>query len=305
MTTPVFGPAITDADLARLLGAGGAAPAIPADLADRIMAALPVPALPPAQPTRRRGSRWARGGLVMIAGLGLASAVAAGLARTPFFAPTLAPVMARIAAATGLPALAPPPAAKPVQPNTPSPRIVLPTAPPSAPARINAALPPPVLNLPAIRPETVPAPPNPAPNPAPRLAPPARPALPAARLENPLRERPSPPNRPILQEIPAVLDNLPARGPTAGPDSATAGAAPATAGTNLPLPGNDSTVPGNEIRALAEGRPEISAEIAALRDARKSGNLTPDQAQRLRSLQQLRALRAARPPRDALPRNRR
>ncbi|WP_164157606.1 hypothetical protein, partial [Sandarakinorhabdus rubra] len=83
-------PALTDADLARLLGAASAVPAMSAGLADRIMmAAMPaeptqITALPPVTALRHSnaGRRWLRAGLATVAGLGLATAVAAGLART-------------------------------------------------------------------------------------------------------------------------------------------------------------------------------------------------------------------------------
>ena len=52
--SPAITPAITDADLARLLGAATAAPAMPAGLADRIMAALPAAAAVPLLGCRRR-----------------------------------------------------------------------------------------------------------------------------------------------------------------------------------------------------------------------------------------------------------
>ncbi len=94
-------PAITDSDLARLLGAGSAVPAMPAGLADRVMAGIPaqpLPALPPATAPRRHGGagrRWLRAGLASVAGLGLATAVAAGLARTPAARPRSHPCWRR------------------------------------------------------------------------------------------------------------------------------------------------------------------------------------------------------------------
>jgi hypothetical protein len=297
-------PAISDAELARLLGLGSTTPPLPDGLADRIMAALPVAVLPaPAPPRRRRPARWLRGGVVLVAGLGLASAVAAGLARTPLLAPALAPVMTRLADVTGLALLAPPrpaavpPAASPVARTLPAPR-------PPTPA---PALPPPVLVLPAPvatmppaeaplqppgqrpargRPDAVPAPARLRDaRPAERQVPIDRPLPDRPLLDRPLLDRPLL-DRPLLERPPLERSQLP-------DPNLTEGAAPAAAAAPL-----DADLPRQHAA-------EAAAELDALREARQAGTLSDDQSERLRSLQQLRQARAARPPRDAAARRRR
>ncbi|MBU6167341.1 MAG: hypothetical protein KGQ52_14605, partial [Alphaproteobacteria bacterium] len=113
-----FEPAISDADLARLLGLASAAPPLPDGLVDRIIARLPAaPPLP--APRRHARRRWLRPGLAIGASLVLASAVAAGLANPALLRPVIAPLLERLGVAAPPPArptrparaVAPPPAA--------------------------------------------------------------------------------------------------------------------------------------------------------------------------------------------------
>ena len=329
-------PAITDSDLARLLGAADAAPAVPAGFADRIIAALPtaapVPPLPRAAEPRRRRTRWLRAGVAVVAGLGLASAVAAGLARTPFFAPILAPMIERLAEVTGLPALAPRPLVA-----APRPAQVRAAAPPARPAaRIEAALPAPAIQmLPSL-----PAPPlvdtrraalperqlaqrpatrlrdrrpNIAPLPDQRRAESPRPIVERSIIERPPIERPIIERPAIERQIPKRLagDRPLADRPTATlPDAVTdrlqaraADAAPADPAEPI---GHAEAAGGTENQTQGSERAAaVTAEIKSLRDARSAGTLTAAQAQRLRALQQLRAARAARTAQSAGPRSRR
>ncbi|WP_313669960.1 hypothetical protein [Sandarakinorhabdus sp.] len=313
-------PAISDADLARLLGAGDAAPAMPAGLADRIMAALPaaasVPPLPPAIPLRRRRPRWLRAGVAVVAGLGLASAVAAGLARTPAFAPLLAPMIERLAEVTGLPSLAPRP--QTATTTTPRPAPLRTAAPP---ARIEAVLPAPALqsqpSLPA--PALLEAPHSATPDrlaaarPAPRrqerrltTAAPIelrRAEAPRAVIERPVIDRP-PIERPLIDRL-GVERPLADRPVNALPEAVVERLQAHTADTTPAEP----ALPTQPLAEAVANRPqdgdraaEVTAEIKALRDARSAGTLTAAQTQRMRALQQLRAARSARTARDIGPR---
>jgi hypothetical protein len=342
--SPANTPAITDADLARLLGAGDRVPAMPAGLADRIMAAVPaaitVPPLPPITAPRRRKlhgqtGRWLRGGVAVVAGLGLATAVAAGLARTPLFAPLLAPAMERLAEVTGLPALAPrpqpravpAPAATPVLPPAAAPQARITTSLPAPVLQEPASLPaPPLVEAPrAMQPERVQLPDRSARDrrpPAAARAEPQRSEIPRTAIDRPLADRPIaeraaiervaaerplaerlPPERPLAERLQTerplrerpTADGLPL------PDAVTEQLSARAAAPMVP----DGPV-RDEVAAVADAaRPEaaaVTAEIKALREARSAGTLTGAQAQRLRALQQLRAARAAR---AAIPRNRR
>lgn len=302
-------PAIADADLARLLGSANTVPSMPAGLADRIMAALPAalltpapvtaPPLPPVIRPRRRQTRWLRTSMAVVAGLSLASAVAAGLARTPIFAPMLAPVMERLAEVTGLPALAPRPQMRPT-PAASTGQAPLRTA---TPAPIEAALP---------AQTTLPAPTLPAPTvvEAPRLAVPNRlqlteRAAPRALIERPVAKRPRaerlPAQRPLLDR-PASDRPIPPDALTEPPQARAADAAPA-APINQGLADAIGEAVGNAPRT--QRAVAATAKIETLREARNTGAMPAAQSQQLRALQQLRAVRAARSARDAAPRNRR
>lgn len=312
-------PAITDADLARLLGAGDRVPAMPAGLADRIMASLPaattVPPLPPITAPRQRPVRWLRGGVAVVAGLSLATAVAAGLARTPLFAPLLAPAMERLAEVTGLPALAPrpqpravpAPAATPVLPPAAAPQARITTSLPAPVPQVPASLPaPPLVDAPrAMQPERVQLPDRSARDrrpPAAARAEPRRSEIPRAAIDRPLADRPIA-ERAAIERVAAerpLRERPTADGPPL-PDAVTEQLSARAAAPMVP----DRPV-RDEVAAVADAaRPEaaaVTAEIKALREARSAGTLTGAQAQRLRALQQLRAARAAR---GAIPRNRR
>lgn len=177
-------PAITDADLARLLGLASAAPPPPADLAARLLArvrASPPAALPPIalpqsplpaaslRPARGRPARrWLRIALGSAGSLLMATAVAAGLAQTPMFAAYLQPLLAPLASVIGAKPAPPATAArKRTAPPTvlPLPRSEAPSAPlaqlapPATPTDLAASLPPivpgavppPALVAPALR----------------------------------------------------------------------------------------------------------------------------------------------------------
>lgn len=345
--------ALSDTTLDRLLAGSSDAPPMPGGLAGRIMANLPAQPAKAAEvaprPNRQRhnqpreqrrpggaGRRWVRAGIATVSGLGLATAVAAAAARTPLFAPTLGPVMERIAEATGIAALAPP------KPAVPSPSV--------APAGANRV---PGLHAPSLHLEQTPlAPPNP---PAPALSPlPQAPldsratganlppsagsvetALEAARRNILARDRarntalplqaPSDRAAPAVQPPTTRTETLRQRDPaerrtgegsgqerTAEPlaeriaparsldsgqiaerigqrQAAVPGAAPPDA-----PPTTTAQAPGVDARPATPM--QIDSEIAALREARRAGELTSQQAQRLRALQRLRSARAARRP---------
>ncbi len=280
-----FAPAISDADLARMLGLASPAPPVPDGLAGRIMAALPadVPALPVTAAPRRAARRWLRPGMAIGASLVLASAVAASLAD----APLLRQVMERIGLAE--PVAVPKPApvrVRPVPAAVPAARPARPV--PAAPVQLNARLPDaPVGALPPMAPPPVLAGPAAVAAMPRAVIRPERPAMPAAIR----RERP-----PEILIAPPVVA-LPATLPVRVPELATIPPAAATGSAQM----------ATEAAIAATGPAQaggISAEIAppaatlqALRQARQNGTLTPDQLRQLRALQAARAARAARAPR--------
>ncbi len=307
-----FAPAISDADLAGLLALAGSTPAMPAGLADRIMAGVaadPVPLPPPAAP-RRPQRAWLRPGrsavLAITASLALASAVAAGIANPALLQPLIAPVLERLGLAPRAPA-PPPRAPRPA-------RVTTAAAPPAAAIAGPAPTPAPVAAPPARLPASLAAPPLPD---LPRFTPPAPPAAARLRPGLPATARPeraalaaairparlpdiAPPGLPATAA--PVLPPPPVVAATGAPPAATGAPIAATpapdAATN---PAETSTLPLRpaDLPATAADR---AAALQALRQARQNGTLTPDQARQLRALQALRAARAARPPREAGPR---
>jgi len=332
MTPPMASPAISDADLARLLGLAGNAPAAPADLVDRIMERLslesvaqspmaPVPALRPSRPRR-----WLRIGIGTGASLLIGTAVAASLAQMPALAPYLQPLLARVATLAGAPPQLPARAAKARPTGT--------TAPPATPVRIDARLPAPppadISILPApILPAPMLAPPAAAP---PAAAPTARAtpnraqaarivAVPAARITADRALPAAAMRRQAAGAIRADLSTAPVAVPDGpgGPGSVLgiapdrpglaaraatiieprAIAAPPADATTAAPPANQDPAPARLEAALPDSAAERATALAELRAARANGTLTAEQAQRLRSLQQLRAARSARAARDA------
>lgn len=290
-----FTPAISDADLARLLGAASTTPPLPAGLCDRIMAALPADPVPLPPPTALRPARrrWLRPAIAIAASLAIGSAVAAGLVDVPRLAPILAPLLQQLGVAPA-PARRPQPTARTAA--RPHPAQPAPAAAP--PALATPALPPPRLQaeLPApAAPATLPTFAPPAPLASRPPAAPARPAPTAIRAAIRAEHLPDLPARPVLiapppVAIPPLPDAVTTAPPavTAAPDAATDAAESATRS------GPAATLPATAA--------ERAAALQALRQARQNGSLTPDQARQLRALQTLRAARANRPPPATRPR---